>query len=113
MMAGVIMAFFDASPKWYRCLLNNLLFPLFLIIVLLLWVIAAGMAMGAVANGDFCLPSGRVQGPDGSSLRGNYEPPDESVLDILVLAGIENVNPMALDIAKYFIQQCSTGSTLR
>lgn len=105
LMAGAILAAFDATMRWYSWLINWLFVPLFWFVTTLAWIVSALMFMGGAVNGDFCLPGGRVEGAEPY-----WQPPDESVIRLLLAIGM-NRNSTEYDIASYYVTQCFAPET--
>lgn len=105
LMAGTIMAAFDVGVDWYRCLLNWVTLPIFILLVTIAMAIAAAMVTAAAVNGDFCLPGGRVEAPSAGTL----QPPDRTIYNLLLALGL-SPDTIEYQIALLYISQCTAGN---
>ena len=104
LMGGTVIAMLDVSLPCYTSLTQNLLLPVFSMLVQFVWVTASGMMISAGINGDICLPRNHNHYDDGGN------PPDASVRNIMTALGLSNTT--AYPIIDYYVSQCQTDDPL-
>ena len=100
LMAGALMAMFDVSFPNFVCCIDWFLMPLFVLMVLVCWVVAAVMSITAGINGDFCLPGGRISGV-------RLEGPGLTIRRIFEQFGFDQSK--VYTVLDYYISQCRSG----
>jgi len=97
LMAGTILAMFDVEFRWFSCMNQWIILPLFFIMVSLACILTAVMVISASANADFCLPNDQ---PEARTV-------DTSVLRIVQEEGYTN-ETMEYKIFTYYMQSCKS-----